>query len=111
MCGRAACTLAPQKLLEITNAIKWVESSEPNKSYQPGYNIAPTSILPVIVLNRDSKFVIKEMRWGIIPSFSCTGASEYNSINARSETVFTKKTFKYVDLRPYKNNNFLILRN
>lgn len=94
MCGRAACTLAPAKLLEETGAQSWVDGDD-NIQYQT-YNAAPTSALPVLVTNfcGNNGCVIKLMKWGIIPSYSKTGVMEGSTFNARLDTLMTKPMYR-----------------
>ena len=54
----------------------------------PRYNIAPGQRVPVLVLGKNG-VVVKEMRWGWPPPWS-----KQLLINAQSETVNEKRTFK-----------------
>ncbi len=56
----------------------------------PDFNIAPTSVQPVIRLNRDTgQRELVLMRWGLIPYFakSATAFKAFSTINAKAETV------------------------
>lgn len=61
------------------------------------YNVAPTTLQPVIRLNRDTaEREIVLMRWGLIPSFA-KSASEFrafSTINAMAETIEEKALWK-----------------
>ena len=94
MCGRVACTLAPQTLLDETCAEKWSALADAT-SYQ-SFNAGPTCNLPVLVANCSLSDVpmLKLMKWGLIPSYSKTGKMENSTFNARSETVTCKSMFK-----------------
>lgn len=61
------------------------------------YNVAPTTMQPVIRLNRDTgerEMVL--MRWGLIPYFakSATDFKGFSTINAKGETVEEKALWK-----------------
>lgn len=58
----------------------------------PSYNIAPSSIIPVIVKNIPKKVI--KMRWGYLPSWSKEYDSKYTVINTRAETIENKPYFK-----------------
>ena len=80
MCGRYIFK-DPQK------AFEWM-GVDPDFKVRPRFNIAPTQNVPV--LQSSGKLV--EMKWGIVPSW----AKEKSNIliNARSESVREKRSFK-----------------
>ena len=53
--------------------------------------IFPTNSIPIII-NEDGKRALKMVKWGIVPSWAKTPTKPL--INARSETVSEKPTFK-----------------
>ncbi len=57
---------------------------------KPSYNVAPTQIAPVYRVNQQGARELAPMRWGLIPYWSKDGQG---FINARSETVSSKRTF------------------
>ncbi|WP_213269010.1 SOS response-associated peptidase [Hyphomonas sp.] len=64
---------------------------------EANWNIAPTTIQPVIRLNHDrSAREMAPMRWGLIPSWWSKPIREWQaaSINARAEEVAQKPTFR-----------------
>ena len=65
----------------------------PSISIQPSYNICPTQYSPVVV-SADEKYQMKNMNWGLIPSWSKDSKFATNLINARIETVQEKPSFK-----------------
>jgi putative SOS response-associated peptidase YedK len=58
------------------------------------YNIAPTT--PAIVLRQDERGnrVLSELRWGLLPSWAKDKKMAYRMINARSETIREKPSFR-----------------
>ena len=62
---------------------------------QPRYNIAPTQSVPVIVQEAEhEQRAIRMMHWGLIPSWSKDRKMANRLINARSETIATKPSFR-----------------
>lgn len=59
----------------------------------PQYNIAPTQLAPVIALN-DGVAQVKDLRWGLIPSWAKDAKIGARAINARVETVEEKPMFR-----------------
>ncbi len=57
--------------------------------YRPNYNIAPSQTVPVVTARG-----FEDMRWGLTPQWAKSGRVGYSMINARSETLIEKRTFK-----------------
>ena len=57
------------------------------------YNIAPTQIVAVVLLD-DGQRTLKALRWGLIPSWAKDEKIGNSLINARSETVAEKPAFR-----------------
>ena len=88
MCGR------------FTQAYTWRELYElyrltcPPANIEPRYNIAPTTMIDVVVPHEAGRDLLS-MRWGLIPSWWKKTAKEVPStFNARAETVATKPMFR-----------------
>ena len=86
MCGRYQLTL-PGLDVETYLGIP------PPSSYRPRYNLAPTQSVPVIRMQIGQKTMVM-VRWGLIPSWSKQGPAGKPLINARSETVAEKPSFR-----------------
>jgi putative SOS response-associated peptidase YedK len=84
MCGRYTL-VDPARLAGSYPQYRFEEFSE-SRLRTPRYNVAPTQ--PVLGVQNDGARVV-EMRWGL-----GSGASATGQINARSETVATKPTFR-----------------
>ena len=68
--------------------------TQPAINLQPRYNIAPTTIIDVVIPRGHDRLELVPMRWGLIPSWWKKTAKEVPSIfNARAETVATKPVF------------------
>lgn len=87
MCGRYTYTQIPELDEEH---IVFPEGQA--VSLSPRYNIAPSNYAPVI-LQQDPK-MIHFLRWGLIPSWADPAKPQSGFINARSETVLEKPSFR-----------------
>jgi putative SOS response-associated peptidase YedK len=63
-------------------------------SMRPRYNIAPTQDVPVIRHNKDAERELAHVRWGLVPRWAKDPAIGAKMINARSETVAEKPSFR-----------------
>lgn len=96
MCGRYTIIA---KAEEIERRFK-IEVPE---MYQPRYNAAPTQILPVITnLNPEG---LSFFRWGLIPPWSKDVSIGSKMINARSETITEKMSYK----KPFQSKRCLVI--
>lgn len=86
MCGRYAIT---QKTFDCLEDILGTRFGE----VIPRYNIAPTTFIPVIRPAEES-YLMEEMRWGLVPSWSSAPATNFSTFNARIETVAEKPAFR-----------------
>lgn len=97
MCGRF--TLATD--LKII-AERFAAPALTVEASKPRYNIAPTQL--VIVVGDDGKRYMKQMRWGLIPSWAKDPSIGNRMINARAETLAEKPAFR----NPLKNSRCII---
>jgi putative SOS response-associated peptidase YedK len=87
MCGRFTLFASPDEL----SAYFRIESSG---NIAPRYNICPSQTVPCIIQDDKGKRIIKFFRWGLIPSWADDPTIGNRLINARSETVATKPSFR-----------------
>lgn len=87
MCGRFTLTVDASELQE---QFPWINI--PNIEIVPRYNIAPTQ--PVAVIPNDGKNNLDFYIWGLIPSWSKDPTIGNRMINARSETLAEKPSFR-----------------
>lgn len=59
----------------------------------PNYNVAPTQMIPAIVW-QDDENVLRAFRWGLVPFWAKDPSIGIRMINARSETVDSKPSFR-----------------
>ena len=100
MCGRytlrlQAEELADQLALPLDEDFDW----------QPGYNVAPTQMIPAVILKPEK--TISLLQWGLIPHWMKPkpDGSVRGFINARSETAAEKPSFRTA----FKHKRCLIL--
>ncbi|MFI5425494.1 SOS response-associated peptidase [Aeromicrobium sp. UC242_57] len=95
MCGRYATT---QTAATLNQAFE-VDLARATVELEPDYNVAPTKLAPVVIGRRsdDGPAVQRELltaRWGLIPSWAKDPSIGSRMINARTETVAEKPSFK-----------------
>jgi putative SOS response-associated peptidase YedK len=86
MCGRFALTLPPEAVRAYFGYVE-----QPN--FPPRYDIRPTQPVAVMRLSGIA-YSFALMRWGFIPGFVRDEKEFPLLINARSETVFEKPSFR-----------------
>lgn len=84
MCGRFAATASIDEI-----ATEFALVGVPERELNQSWNVAPTSDIYVIVEQR-----LEIMKWGLIPTWAKSGFTGANTINARSESVHEKPSFK-----------------
>lgn len=86
MCGRFTITLEPADFEEE------LDVREFPSDFEPRYNVAPTQ--PVVVVRDAESRKVEWMKWGLIPSWAKDPSIGTRLINARSETLTEKPSFK-----------------
>ena len=97
MCGRFALLTHAEALIERFRVDEVIKRPEPR------YNIAPTQNVTVVVQRETRQ--LTEMRWGLIPFWAKDVSIGNRMINARSETVTEKPSFRTA----FKKRRCLIL--
>jgi putative SOS response-associated peptidase YedK len=90
MCGRYTLATDLKKVADRFGAP--MPGDEWATSVPLRYNIAPTQ--SVIVVGDDGKRYMKQMRWGLIPSWAKDPSVGNRMINARAETLAEKPAFR-----------------
>jgi putative SOS response-associated peptidase YedK len=86
MCGRFTLVADPN---ELRMAFPWANIPQPPS---PRYNVAPTQ--PVAVFPNDGQNQLDYYIWGLIPSWAKDPSIGSRMINARSETLIEKPSFR-----------------
>lgn len=97
MCGRFTLTADPQTLQQA-----FPDFSVPEEM-SPHYNIAPTQ--PVAVVPNDGRKAVDFFVWGLIPFWAKDPSIGNRMINARSETLAEKPSFR----NAYRRRRCLVL--
>lgn len=87
MCGRYTL------LKDEIEILREFGIDNPIDSYQPSYNIAPGQNILAVIRNGEEKRA-GYLKWGLVPSWAKDKKIGYKMINARSETVHQKPSFK-----------------
>jgi putative SOS response-associated peptidase YedK len=85
MCGRYTLTASPQVVQTTFNLTE-------APTLTPRYNIAPTQQVPIITGEARDK--ITWVQWGLIPPWAKDTSDSSKLINARSETIDEKPSFR-----------------
>jgi len=88
MCGRYSLTVPPEEFAQHFGL-----SDVPD--LEPRYNVAPTQDMPVIRLPEGASREAVTMRWGLVPFSAASPDGAARMINARSETVAEKPSFRW----------------
>ena len=70
------------------------------EKFTPKYNVSPTSAIWGLAITR-GKLTLEPMQWGFIPPWAKEGVFKRPLINARSETIWEKPSFKNL-IRRYR---------
>ncbi|MFC1791434.1 SOS response-associated peptidase family protein, partial [Gemmatimonadota bacterium] len=87
MCGRYTLSVP------LSNLIDSFEVAPPEFEYRPRFNIAPTQNAPVVAQDERGRRM-GLLRWGLVPSWAKDPGVGGRLINARSETVDRKASFR-----------------
>ncbi|NPV56771.1 MAG: SOS response-associated peptidase [Anaerolineae bacterium] len=91
MCGRFTLTL------EVPEILRVLDVGEFPDDFRARYNIAPSQSVAVIRDAHSRK--VEWMRWGLIPAWASSEEAGNRMINARSETVAEKPSFRFAFLK------------
>jgi putative SOS response-associated peptidase YedK len=97
MCGRFTLTIDP---MHLQQAFPWAVIPD---DLPPRYNVAPSQ--PVAVIPNTGENKLTMFKWGLIPSWSKDPSIGDRMINARSETLAEKPSFR----NAYRRRRCLIL--
>ena len=88
MCGRKTLSMSKREIIEQLMVDEWQV-----EDYTPNYNIAPTQN-SVVLVQEGGCNIVRSMGWGLIPAWSKNELYGSKMINARTETITTKPSFK-----------------
>lgn len=91
MCGRYAIFGPISRHRDAQLVLEFLDQST---EFNPHYNAAPTQYLPVYRIDPDRGRELTRLKWGLIPSWAKDATIGTKLINARSETVQEKPSFR-----------------
>ena len=91
MCGRFSLEEYPKTILENFDLPTYPKYSE--EIFSSRENITPSANI-LTVFNSENTYELGEMHWGIVPPWAKPGQFKRPLINARSETIWEKPSFK-----------------
>ena len=89
MCGRFVSARKRAELLEEFA----VQRDAVGADREPDYNVAPTKRIYTVLDHRDER-ELRQVRWGLVPSWAKDTKGGARLINARAETVAVKPAFR-----------------
>ncbi len=90
MCGRFALIAPGDALLTLFD----LDQPFPEEAFAPRYNIAPTQPVTAARLSQTGERELTWLTWGLVPSWAKEPKMGSRLINARSETVAEKPSFR-----------------
>ena len=98
MCGRfvgafSATVLIEELSLAVSKTDLVLDVSDSDTLFAPNYNTAPTHLVPILRME-EQKIVVDAMQWGLVPTWSKDPNVGSKMINARSETITEKPSFR-----------------
>lgn len=88
VCGRFVSSSSPARIAEYFGAVADIEALPEN------FNVAPTSDIYGVVAGPDGDPMVSVFEWGLIPSWAKDRSVARGLINARSETLTEKPSFR-----------------
>lgn len=91
MCGRFTSITPPDELARL------FETAPPSPDvaeHAPDYNVAPTTRVLGVAVDREGVRRLGRFHWGLVPSWAKDASGSARLINARSESIFDKPSFR-----------------
>lgn len=90
MCGRFTSLTPPETLADMFDCgiIEEIRGEE----FRPNFNVAPSTRIFAVASSAAQGRMLGRLRWGLVPHWAKTSGS--GQINARSETISEKPTFR-----------------
>lgn len=94
MCGRFTLFADYGQILERFD----VDVAFDEENYSPNFNVAPSQSV-ISIINNGNSNRLGALRWGLIPGWAKDEKIGYKMINARSETVDEKPSYRHAFLK------------
>lgn len=92
MCGRVILTLTAKMIKDILAEEYSIQQLNID-DFLPMYNVGPSQNM-LSIIKHDDAYRSGYLKWRFIPSYAKSENDGYKYINARSETIHEKKTYK-----------------
>ena len=93
MCGRFTSLTPPAELARLFETEP--PSSEVSE-FSPNHNVAPTTRVLAVAVDRERRRRLGRFQWGLVPGWAKDANGSARLVNARSETVFEKPSFRHL---------------
>ena len=93
MCGRFTSLTPPEELARIFDT---EPPSAEVAEHRPDYNVAPTTRVLGVAVDREGVRRIGRFHWGLVPSWAKDPSGSARLINARAESIFDKPSFRHL---------------
>jgi putative SOS response-associated peptidase YedK len=94
VCGRVVTVWSATRLAAYFDATISYDDGTFGPPDRPRYNVAPTHALWTLIMDRDEHRLLVPCRWGLIPSWAKDVSGASKLINARSESLFDRPTYR-----------------
>lgn len=93
MCGRFTSLTPPDELARLFET----EPPSPEVAeHRPDHNVAPTTRVLGVAVDRQGVRRLGRFQWGLVPSWAKDASGSARLINARSESIFDKPSFRHL---------------
>jgi putative SOS response-associated peptidase YedK len=89
MCGRLTLDIPIETIIEIYGIVRKID-----RGFNPRYNVAPSQDIPIVRQYADGIRELAFARWGLIPPWAKDVSIGYKMVNARTESVSEKPSFR-----------------
>ena len=100
MCGRFTKKSSKEELRKRFG----FDDTSRDALFEARYNVAPSQEHPVLIVSQDKR-IVTMMKWGLVPHWSKDPKIGFKMINARSEGIQEKPSFK----TPLRQRRCLVL--
>lgn len=92
MCGRFTSLTPPEELAEIFSTAPL--NPQLFDKFQPNFNVPPTTRIAAVAQDAQGIRKLGRFQWGLVPTWAKVASGSARCINARSETVHEKPSFR-----------------
>jgi len=92
MCGRFTSLTPPEELAAIFSTV--APNPQLFDEFHPNFNVPPTTRITAVAQDTHGVRKLGRFQWGLVPSWAKDASGSARCINARSETVLEKPSFR-----------------